>query len=401
MVIKKFIAPTMTEALTKVKNELGEQAVILKTRMNRKGGMSGDIKSIEVTAAVERDIKTRFDLPEQLPVEASENESIAQTESAPETFRMSPSEKLDSLVQEIAELKKVFDENSRQAKTQSFFGNFSANMLEAGRKLIGKNLSEDLAFAIISRLAQSENALNLGKADIQARIHQTLCSMIPSGEPIELKSVGPTVVMFVGTTGAGKSSAIARVATHHKAGQGEKVAIITTDNFRADSSQQIKSFCRILGCPCGIVYTPEELSMAIRSQSEGLVLIDTPGINPNDVKEIGELHTLIRAAKLHEIHLVVSASTPAADVTRMIEVFQEFSIDKILITKLDETMAPGGVISAVINSGKRLSYISGSREIPGRFNVALPESLADTLTVEDPIEINKPKWEMEAVGIWQ
>jgi flagellar biosynthesis protein FlhF len=401
MVIKKFIAPTMTEALAKVKNELGEQAVILKTRMNRKGGTSGDIKSIEVTAAVERDSKARFEIPGQAPVETTDSEPIAQIESEYESLRLLPSEKLDSLVQEIAEFKKVLDKNSRQTRPQSFFGNFSANMLEAGRKLIGKNLSEDLAFAIISRLAQSENALNLGKADIQARIHQTLCSMIPAGEPIELKTAGPTVVMLVGMTGTGKSSAIARIATHHKVGQGEKVAIITTDNFRADSTQQIKSFCRILGCPCGIVYTPEELSMAIKSQSEGLILIDTPGINPNDPKEIGELHTLIRASKLHEIHLVVSASTPAADVARMITAFQEFGIDKILITKLDETAAPGGVISAIIDSGKRLSYTSSSREIPGQFSIAMPESLADAMTVEDSGEINKPKWEMEAVGIWQ
>jgi len=401
MVIKKFIAPTMTEALAKVKSELGEQAVILKTRMNRKGGASGDCKSVEVTAAVERELKARFDIPEQTPAETTKSGPIAQSEPETESSRMLPSEKLDSLVQEISEFKKTLDENSRQARAQSFFGSFSANMLEAGRKLIDKNLTEDLAFAIISRLAQSENALNLDKAEIQARIHQTLCSMIPAGEPIELKSSGPTVVMFVGTTGSGKSSAIARVATHHKVGQGEKVAIITTDNFRADSSQQIKSFCRILGCPCGIVYTPEELSMAIKSQPEGLILIDTPGINPLDAKEIGELHTLIRSAKLHEIQLVVSASMPAADVTKMIAAFQEFSIDKILITKLDETTAPGGVISAVISSGKRLSYTSCSREIPGQFGVAIPESLADAMTTNDSTEIAKPKWEMEAVGIWQ
>jgi len=401
MVIKKFIAPTMTEALAKVKNELGEQAVILKTRMNRKGGVSGEGKSIEVTAAIERDSKARFELPEQAPVEIASSEQVVQNESQPETSGMLASEKLDSLVQKIAEFKTVLDKNSQQTQAQSFFGNFSANMLEAGRELIGKNLSEYLAFAIISRLAQSENALNLGKAEIQARIHQTLCSMIPAGEPIELKSAGPTVVMFVGTTGSGKSSAIARLATHHKVSQGEKVAIITTDNFRADSSQQIKSFCRILGCPCGIVYTPEELSMAIKSQPEGLVLIDTPGINPNDAEEIGELHTLIRAAKLHEIHLVVSASTPAVDVIKIVAAFQEFSIDKILITKLDETAAPGGVISAIIDSGKRLSYTSCSREIPGQFGIAMPESLADAMTAVDNAEIIKPKWEMEAVGIWQ
>jgi flagellar biosynthesis protein FlhF len=191
------------------------------------------------------------------------------------------------------------------------------------------------------------------------------------------------------------------VATHHKVEKNDKVAIITTDNFRADSSQQIKSFCRILGCPCGIVYNPEELSMAIKSQPEGLILIDTPGVNPNDSKEIGELLALMKIARLDEIQLVVSASTPARDVEKMLKVFGEVAIDKVLITKLDETEAPGGVVSAVINNGVKLSYICGSREIPGRFTVAAPESLADALTSEKTQETPEPNWEMEAVGIWQ
>jgi len=225
--------------------------------------------------------------------------------------------------------------------------------------------------------------------------------MISPGEPIDVNKTGTTTVMFVGPTGSGKTAAVARVAMHHKIENDDEVAIITTDNFRADSSQQIKSYCRIIGCPCGIIYTPEELSMAIRSQKEGLILIDTAGISPNDDKEIGELQSLIRSAKPHEIHLVVPASTPARDVSRMLAAFGEFGIDKVFITKLDETDAPGGVITAIIESGKKFSYVSRSREIPGQFGAAVPESLAKSLIAENADEEIQPKWEMEAVGIWQ
>ena len=85
----------------------------------------------------------------------------------------------------------------------------------------------------------------------------------------------------------------------------------------------------------------------------------------------------------------------------MFKVFGEFGIDKIFITKLDETEAPGGVITAVINSGKKLSYISSSREIPGQFGPALPESLVKALIEAKTSDKAEQKWEMEAVGIWQ
>ena len=401
MLIKKFIAPTMPEALSKVKKEFGDQAVILKTRMNKKAGGPGSLKGVEVTAAIESNTKSRFELPEEKNVKQEAAPAKAYVETKPEQHQQLFSERFENLSQQIAELKKVIDEKNKADQKQSFFGSLSANMLAAGRDLVSKNVSEDLAMSILSRLSVSDKALSLSREEINRQIEQILCSLITPGEPIDIKDTGTTTVMFVGPTGSGKTAAVARVAMNNKIENNQKVAIITADNFRADSSQQIKSYCRIIGCPCGIIYTPEELSMAIKSQDSGLILVDTPGVSPNDDKEIGELQSLIRTAKPNEIHLVIPAFTPAIDVEKMLDVFGEFGIDKIFITKLDETEAPGGVITAVINSGKKLSYISRSREIPGQFGPALPESLVKALIEAKTSDKAEQKWEMEAVGIWQ
>lgn len=395
MIIKKFVASTMTKALAKVKDEFGDQAVILKTRMSRKSGGVGGLegKNVEVTAAVETPTESRFEITSKPPSE---------TDISSSSSSELPSEKIDRLTKEMVNIKKGFDEKSNPSTANSFFGYLSANMLKAGRDLVAHNLSEQLSHEIIINLAKSEDSLNLDEVEIKARIKQKLSSMISSGEPIETKDNGLTVVMFVGPTGSGKTSAVARVAMQYKIEKNENVVgIISADNFRADSSQQIKSFCRILGCPCGIVYSAEELSMAVRSKNQGLLLIDTPGVNPRDDRDMDELQSLIKAAKPHEVHLVVSASTPAKDMFNMLESFGEFSIDKIFITKLDETEAPGGVVTAVIGSGKRLSYISRSREIPGQFGIANPESLAIAVLTGVPVKEDKPQWQMEAVGIWQ
>jgi flagellar biosynthesis protein FlhF len=301
MIIKKFVASTMTKALAKVKDEFGDQAVILKTRMNRKSGGVGGLedKNVEVTAAVETPTESRFEITSKPP-----RETEISTSSSSEL----PSKKIDRLAEEMANIKKGLDEKYSPSTTNSFFGYLSANMLKAGRDLVAHNLSEQLSHEIITNLAKSEDSLNLDEVEIKSRIKQKLSSMISSGEPIEIKDNGLTVVMFVGPTGSGKTSAVARVAMQYKVEKNENVVgIISADNFRADSSHQIKSFCKILGCPCGIVYSAEELSMAIKSKDQGLLLIDTPGVNPRDDRDLDELQSLIKAAKPHEVHLVVSA----------------------------------------------------------------------------------------------
>jgi flagellar biosynthesis protein FlhF len=407
MIIKKFVAPTMTEALAKVKNEMGDQAVILKTRMNRKTGSHSEIpdKGVEVTAAVETDQKKRFDIPEATPKPAVASSPAPKKETAiervPETRHELPSELLKQLATEIGLLKETINSRDNQKRPVTFFGNLSGEILEAGRQLIEVGISEDLALELITRISQSENAINFTASQIKKMIRDMLGSLIPAGEPITIRESGPTVAMFVGPTGAGKTSAIARVGMLHKMDKIGSLAIISADNFRADSSQQIKSFCRILSCPCAIVFSPEELTMAIKSQSQGLILVDTPGINPRDARELGELQSLVRAAKPHEIHLVVAAGTSALDIADMLKAFGDFAIDKILVTKLDETSSPGGVVTSLIKSGKKPSYISRSREIPGQFGAVIPESLAEAILMQPKKETENPVWQTEAVGIWQ
>lgn len=407
MIIKKFVAPTMTEALARVKNEMGDQAVILKTRMNRKatGHSEQPDKGVEVTAAVETDQKKRFEIPAietksaDTPIPVPKRD--ATSTKAPVMHQETPSELLKQLATEIGLLKDTIMNQQNHKRPVTFFGNLSGEILEVGRQLIEAGLSEDLALELITKVSQSENAVNLTLTQVKKQIREFIGTMIPAGEQITLRDSGPTVVMFVGPTGAGKTSAIARVGMLHKMDKSSQLAIVSADNFRADSSQQIKSFCRILSCPCAVVFSPEELTMAIKSQTQGLILIDTPGINPRDGHELGELQSLVRAAKPHEIHLVVAAGTTALDMAEMLKAFGDFAIDKILITKMDETSTPGGIVTSLIKTGKKPSYFSRSREIPGQFGPVVPQALADSILTQSKNDGEKQVWQTEVVGIWQ
>ena len=235
MIIKKFVAPTMTEALARVKNEMGDQAVILKTRMNRKTGGHSEQpdKGVEVTAAVETDQKKRFEIsepearPAAAPISAPKREIVAS--KAPELRQESPSELLKQLATEISLLKETIMNRQNHKRPVTFFGNLSGEILEVGRQLIESGISEDLALELITKISQSEKAVNLTLAQIKKQIRDMLGNMIPAGEPITLRDSGPTVAMFVGPTGAGKTSAIARVGMLHKMDNAGQLAIVSAD----------------------------------------------------------------------------------------------------------------------------------------------------------------------------
>jgi len=399
MIIKKFVAPTMAEALGKVKKELGDQAVILKTRMNRRGNLPGDSpeKCVEVTAAVEQNAKSRLEVT---PVgQADTNQAETSQQKPGRSDPKLPSELLERILQEIAEIKSsIGDWKGRPA---TFFGNLPAELLDFGRFLVARNFPEDFVLELISGISTADNIMNLKRPQLLQMLKERLKSLLPAPEGVNLYPTGATVVMFVGPTGSGKTSALAKLAMNHKVQHGSRLAIVSADNFRADSGHQIKSYCRILSCPCAVVYSGDELSMAIKSQQEGLILIDTPGVNPRDRNDVGELLSLVRAARPHEIHLVLAANTPATDIFGMFESFADFNLDKLLITKLDETFSAGGVITASIKSGKRLSFVSRSREIPGQFLPASSELLVETVLDETREPESRPTWQTEVVGLWQ
>jgi hypothetical protein len=112
-----------------------------------------------------------------------------------------PSELLKQLAQEISMLKETILNRQNYRRPVTFFGNLSGAILEAGRQLMEAGLSEDLALDLITRVSQSEDAVNLTPSQIRSQIRGMLENMIPAGEPIALRDAGPTVTMFIGPTG--------------------------------------------------------------------------------------------------------------------------------------------------------------------------------------------------------
>jgi len=214
-------------------------------------------------------------------------------------------------------------------------------------------------------------------------LRQQLIRRFPATGAIRVdnKGPGPKLVMLVGPTGVGKTTTLAKIApgfTHPRTGQGKKVVFMTADLFRIAAVEQLHKYSEILRVPLEVVYVPEEAAAAIgRHQNADLILIDTGGTGQRNESQIANLAAIARACKPLEVHLVVSATTKSTDLADIIERFQVLEPQRLLITKLDESTRFGNILNAAAQSQLPISYLTTGQMVPEDIEVATSERLAD------------------------
>jgi flagellar biosynthesis protein FlhF len=178
-------------------------------------------------------------------------------------------------------------------------------------------------------------------------------------------------MVLVGPTGVGKTTTIAKLAANfgidHNGRRMRQIVLVTIDAFRIGAKEQLKTYSEILGSPCFVADDYEELKKTIAVHSEGtdLFLIDTIGKSPRDMVKLGEMKQLLDACgSLAEIHLAVAATTKPSDIREILQHFEPFNYRSVIITKLDETIRLGNVISALSEKGKSVSFITNGQHVP-------------------------------------
>lgn len=380
MLIKKFIAQSLPEALTRIKKDFGEEAVILKTRFNNKGNGNGQGKEspfVEVTAAIDK-VEKKTDRRKTVAAQAPAVKNRLTIKTRPQSEKSTASVKtveVKELPQTPSEILEDIKKDLRHLRTdlmgdriESLFGQPTGLQLEYARRLVQGHLPENLAVELVRSIPAGLSGDDPDLAWDQ--MLESLSSKLSPGEPLKMVESGATVVMLVGPTGSGKTSAAARLAFRFTAQEECPVTLVTTDNFRADSREQLMSLTNVIGCRFHAVTSPEELTILLKTFKEGLVIIDTSGVSTGN--DFAELVTLVGAANPHELHLVVPASIPAPDMFGFIRGFPDLGVDKLLITKLDQSRHRGGIIAAAIQYGLKFSYQCASRELPGDFDLFDP-----------------------------
>lgn len=341
MKIKKFTGATMPEVMKSVKNELGEDAIILSSRAVQTGGFLGLFrkKQVEVTAGADKK-------PAAVP-------------SAPSPEMKKQFDQEQSLQQDVREMKKMIQ--------RMHAGTPGTAVEEAAEELgLSPALFEEMTFSDDGKTAKEE----LKRAVL------TKLSELPFGD----RSGGKRFVALFGPTGVGKTTTIAKLAARAVLQDKKKIGFITTDTYRVAAIEQLKTYANLLQAPVEVVYGPEEFGQAVgKLGDKDLIFIDTAGRNFREDRYVQELQKLIDFERDLQSYLVLSATAKEADMETVIRSFRALSIEQLIITKLDETGSIGPVVNCMIRNGLGLAYTTGGQEVPEDIERVSAQKLSEEL----------------------
>lgn len=367
--MKKYIVSSMPEAMKKIREDLGEDAVILNTKVITKKKMFGLIKqkSFEVVAGV--DEMTQPVTPKatvQPTVPAMMQDDVSQ-----------------SLKKEIDDLKKLMQTVQQQTKQQDAVPEQLQPFVSYLRR---QELGEELITAIRDELfVHLENEGNVTVEQFEKIsgnvIRQALAHLPMGGLTFTKKQVH-----VIGPTGVGKTTTIAKMAARAVLQEKKKIAFITTDTYRIAAIEQLKTYAGLLQAPVEIAYTEEDYQNALTNLSHvDVVFVDTAGRNYKDGKYVKDLRELIGFTEDAESFLVLTTTAKESDMVAVIDQFVDIPVEKFIFTKVDETNSIGTIINLMLKYNKGLAYYTDGQEVPEDIEEATIDKLLHLLFKGEPI----------------
>jgi len=330
MQIKRFEAWNMQEALRQVKEALGPEAIILSTKTVKKPGEGKRMAKpsvVEVVAAT--------DLPVDEPAKSCGG--------PPAVFpSKSPIKKGTGTIPEDPFLQRI--------------------------------LSTGLSPEFVEGLAEEIKALRKGPQE--RRTAETCLGYLRWRLMEAVEVTGPEVAgtkiwSFVGPTGVGKTTTLAKIAAHFSLLLSKKISLISIDTYRIGALEQLKTYARILRLPLEIAPGREELREILRRNShQDLLLIDTAGRNPYQSGQLEELKNFLTVDPRIENHLVLSATTKDFDLAQIAQRFSLLPIQSYIFTKIDETEEYTSIFNQLLRYKRPLSYLTNGQRVPEDIELA-------------------------------
>lgn len=195
------------------------------------------------------------------------------------------------------------------------------------------------------------------------------------------------IAHFVGPTGVGKTTTIAKLAAEQVLKYRRKVGFITSDTYRIAAVDQLKTYATILGIPLEVVFSPMDLKKAFDALHEcDVIFMDTAGRNFRNEMYVSELNALLQSGGKSETFLVLSLTTKYKDMRAIADNFSKFKLEKVLFTKRDETDTFGPIVNLLHEFPLQLSYITTGQNVPDDFTVANENEIIELIMEEQPDE---------------
>ncbi|HQT91131.1 MAG TPA: hypothetical protein PL001_03785, partial [Candidatus Kryptobacter bacterium] len=282
----------------------------------------------------------------------------------------------DALKQELSEVKSALGEIAQHIK-HTKMPVLSESLKNVYMSLLESEVEEDIALEIVQAC---NHKLSGPEIDNQFAVDGYMFNSIARRfmeAPVRRLGRKGYVIALVGPTGVGKTTTVAKLASIGKLVRGENVAMITADTYRIGAIDQLKAFADIASIPLSVVYTPDEMIAAIRKYSNyDTIYIDTVGRSQRSTDKIMELGRFIDAADPNEVHLVLSANFSLNTVRDIYKKFKSLKPNRLLITKTDEAVSLGMLLSLARDSRLPFSFVTNGQSVPDDIEPASGDKLA-------------------------
>ncbi|MDI1351769.1 MAG: flagellar biosynthesis protein FlhF [bacterium] len=355
MKLKRFVAVDTRSAMQQIKATFGPDAVILSSHCVEGG--------VEIVAAIDFDESV---LSAQAAVASAEPSSLKD--------KYPIATPLDDMRQEIQTLRGMLE---AQLRGNMGGGNEPLHTILL-QKLLYLGVSPNTA-AIWARSVSPD--LNQQRA--WQHILAYITELLPIRDTRKIEEGG--IYAFVGPTGVGKTTTLAKIAARFALRFGaEKLGLVTMDTYRIAAQEQLILYGKILGIKVCIAQDEVSLTRVLRQLSDKkLILIDTAGMNPVDERVKLQIDVLSNHLQSISKVLVLPATSHYQGLIHAIKRYQASQVDQCILTKLDESQAIGAALSAVIESGLAVSYLTHGQRVPEDIKIATRHQLVELLTQQE------------------
>ncbi len=391
MKVKTYRAPTIKQALEQIKKELGPDAFILGRKEIQPKKLLGVFgrKYFEVAAAVDYShTQEPVPLPQGIePASAPEkvelyqaakgkgqrpNTCSARSGVKPALMGTPPGMSTRVLLNEIRTIKSLIQSlpQSQDAVAPSSKSPLFPHPAyeEVYLDLISQGLRQELAYELVDNARAADKPASAPrKLIITSRVLSSLSSRIKVAADVisSRRENQPSIVAFLGPTGVGKTTTLAKIAAQAVLGNRLTVGLITLDTFRIAAVEQLKTYAEIIGVPTRVVENLSEMNAAIQNFGDrDLVLIDTAGRSKREIQTQRDMADFMARSTSIQKALVVSATTKQADFADIIEKYKMFSHNYLILTKLDETQVYGPLIDELVRTGSPVAYLTTGQNVP-------------------------------------
>lgn len=414
MIIKKFQANSETEAIMMAKNDLGKDAIVMNIKTIKPKGLFKAFRKtqVEVTAAVdevnnrekeqEKNGKTssqfnaKIDekLHPELKSQSDESKEAKELEEKLNSLAMLLEEQIESQKKEKkqkvsskkktdSEKKREFEDKKASSKDQDDITGKTSLKDKSIDLIIEQLTSNEVSFTyakqIIDEITHSGTIRTLD--DMLACVYQKIILKLGQTNPIafDKEDKKPKAIFFVGPTGVGKTTTIAKLSSKLLLEEKKKIVILTSDTYRIAAVEQIKTYANILSIPVEVVYEVKDLeSILPKYKDYDYILIDTAGRSHKNKDQYKDLKNLYSAFEGYSslTYLVLSATTKYKDLKNITSLYSDIGNYSLIFTKLDETDAIGNILNIKLDTGMPLSYVSYGQNVPDDIETMNPQIIA-------------------------